>query len=121
MRRLEGQHLLVFLQRGFDLNQWRARTRGDDQLGGLIINDAAMRRDVQHVTLHRTTEEGLRIATGDAQRRLARARFARLPRVLAFTFILLFSHPLPLPPPPPSPHPPPPFPVTPGPPARGLL
>src|SRR3569832_549753 len=78
MRRLEGQHLLVFLQRGFDLNQWRARTRGDDQLGGLIINDAAMRRDVQHVTLHRTTEEGLQITTGDAQRRLARERIARL-------------------------------------------
>src|SRR3569833_173216 len=114
MRRLEGQHLLVFLQRGFDLNQWRARTRGDDQLGGLIINDAAMRRDVQHVTLRRTTEEGLRIATGDAQRRRARP----LP-----LFLLFFLFPLPpaLPPPPPPPPPPLPLLFCSAPRARGLL
>src|SRR3569833_2198822 len=97
MRRLEGQHLLVILQRGFDDNQWRARSRGDDQLGGLIIYDAAMRRGVQHVTLHRTTEEGLRIATGDAQRRLARERIARLRLELRrkVRFSLIYTSPSP--------------------------
>ncbi len=41
IRRLEGQHLTLGRKRGLDLAQRRRRARGQHQLLGLVVADAA--------------------------------------------------------------------------------
>ena len=74
MRRLEGEHLALASERLLDLDQRRAAARGDHQLGGIVVDDAAMRSRVETFADEFLTIEILGAAADDAQRRMRRGR-----------------------------------------------
>ena len=66
MRRLEGQHLAFFGQRGLDLGERRSTFGRDVKLGRLVGDDAPMGRDVEHLTGQHATVEILAAGAADA-------------------------------------------------------
>ena len=68
VRRFEGEHLIVFGERRLDLQQGRARARGDDQFGRVVGDDAAISARVEDLTFQRLTVPVFGAAATDAQR-----------------------------------------------------
>ena len=68
VRRLEGEHLVVIGECGFDFQQGRARTRGDNQFRRIVRDDAAISARVEDVTFQRLTVPVFGAAATDAQR-----------------------------------------------------
>jgi hypothetical protein len=67
---LKSQGLAVFGQLRFQLSQRRARAHGDDQLAGLVADDAAQGTHIQHLALQRLAVKILGAAPTDAQQRV---------------------------------------------------
>ncbi len=68
MRRLEREHLALRGHRGLELGQGRARPRGDDELRGIVVDDARARGGVEHLARGGLAVEILRAAAANAQR-----------------------------------------------------
>ena len=67
-RRLEGQELVTLGERAFELGQWRAAARRDDQFRGLVVDDAAPGSELEHLALERLAVEVLAARAPQAQR-----------------------------------------------------
>jgi len=70
--RLEGEHLAALAHCGFDFCERRAATRRDDELRGLVGDDAGIAASVEHFAFERLAVEVLGAAAAQAQRRLPR-------------------------------------------------
>src|SRR5262245_35800206 len=67
MRWLGGEHLAFFTKGCFDFNQGRPRARRNRELCGLVVDDATIRCNVQHLAVQLSSVEILRSAATDAQ------------------------------------------------------
>ena len=67
VRRLEGQRLALFGQSGLQLDQGRAASGGDDQLAGLVADDALVAAGVEHLALQGCAPEVLGATTAKAK------------------------------------------------------
>ena len=83
VRRLECKHLPFARQRRLELGQRRAGERGDDQLRGRVVDNAAQRPRVERLAGNRIAVERLAAAATDRQWRCARRAVAdaRAPRL----------------------------------------